>query len=119
VVRVLVVDDDEAFLYVVKKHLEASGYEVIPFLDWLGVLEVLESDERIDALVTDLRLPPGTPNGHSLGRMARRKRPQLKVVYMTAYEALLGEVRSAASTVVLKSDDSAAVVAALEHALAS
>ena len=115
--RLMVVEDDEVFAYLVERELRAAGHEVILFPDWHGVLEALESAVGIDVLVTDLRLPPGTPHGVSLGHMARSRRPTLKIVYMTAFADVAVEVREDIPDIVLKGSDGRAVVSAVEAAL--
>jgi DNA-binding NtrC family response regulator len=117
--RLMVVEDDEAFAYLVERQLRAAGHEVTLFPDWRGVLETLEGDEGIDVLVTDLRLPPGTPHGVSLGHMARLRRPLLKIVYMTAFADVLVEVREEVPDIVLKGLDGRAVVLAVEAILSA
>ena len=47
-------------------------------------LEVLEAERPIDLLITDIVMP-GSVNGIALSRMARLRRRDLKVVYLTGY----------------------------------
>jgi CheY-like chemotaxis protein len=115
--RLMVVEDDEAFAYVVERDLHAAGHHVTLFPDWHGVLELLEGEAVIDLLVTDLRLPPGTPNGVSLGNMARARRPLIKVVYMTAFPDVMVETQDILPNIVLKGSDARALVLAVEAAL--
>jgi CheY-like chemotaxis protein len=53
--------------------------------DYRGALETLESDQPVDVLVTDI-LMPDRIHGFALARMARMRRPELKVLYLTAYD---------------------------------
>jgi len=48
-------------------------------------LEVLEGDQPVDLLLTDVVMPDSV-NGVALSRMARLRRRDLKVLYMTGYE---------------------------------
>jgi DNA-binding NtrC family response regulator len=114
----MLVEDDEAFSYLVQRGIVAAGHEVSSFADGLGALTSLESGVEIDLLVTDLRLPSGTPNGVSLGQMASLRRPALKIVYMTAFADVAAAARDNAPKVVLKNDDGSKVLAAIESALA-
>ena len=50
----------------------------------LPALKVLQSDARIDLLITDVGLPGGM-NGRQLADAARTTRPDLKVLFITGY----------------------------------
>ena len=82
---ILVVDDDEAFCYVAAKVLRQAGYRVSVAPDHRLALEILDSAEPIDLLITDIVMP-GHVNGFALARMARMRRLDLKVLYMSGYE---------------------------------
>jgi CheY-like chemotaxis protein len=114
VARVLIVEDDEAFLYVVEKRLRAAGHETLAFHDWNLVLDLLERGEAIDVLLTDIKLPAGTPTGPQLARMALKRRPDLQVIYMTAFSELAAETRQTLPQVVLKDPEAASVFYAVQ-----
>jgi hypothetical protein len=83
--RVLCVDDDEATLYAMSRTLGEAGFEVRTAGNYFDALDVLDhSQEAIDVLVTDIVLNLG--NGFALARIARRHRPELKTVYVTAFD---------------------------------
>ena len=81
---VLIVEDDDAWRTALECELRRRGHSAIGFSDYMGVLELLETPIGVDTMLCDLRLPPGTPNGLSLSLMARRRRPGLRIVLMTA-----------------------------------
>jgi hypothetical protein len=110
---VLVVDGNHAFLDVVKIDLIAHAHDPGGFSDGIGLLELLETDFAVDAFVTELRFRAGAPNGHALARMARARRPGLKVVYVTASSELAAEVSGLLPDVILKSGCTNGIVAAL------
>jgi CheY-like chemotaxis protein len=114
VARVIIVEDDEAFRYVIEKRLKAAGHQTEAFPDWNLVLDLLERGEVIDVLLTDIRLPAGTPTGPQLARMALKRRPDLKVIYMTAFADLAAETRQSAPQVVLKDPEAASVFYAVQ-----
>ena len=80
---VLVVDDEAAVRMLVSETLEELGYAAIEAAESKAALRVLESDVRIDLLITDVGLPG--LNGRQVADAARVVRPQLKVLFMTGY----------------------------------
>ena len=81
---VLVVDDEPTVRMLVTEVLEDLGYTAIEAADSATGLSVLQSDVRIDLLITDVGLPGGM-NGRQLADVARSWRPQLKVLFITGY----------------------------------
>jgi CheY-like chemotaxis protein len=80
---VLVVEDETAVRGLVVDVLEELGYRAVEVADGLSGLRLLQSDMRIDLLVTDVGLPG--LNGRQLADAARQQRPDLKVMFMTGY----------------------------------
>jgi CheY-like chemotaxis protein len=83
---ILLVEDDKSLAYSLAKQLEVAGYTVRSVTSSMAALDVLDSDVKIDLVLADIVMPPGQPNGLALGRMARMKRLDIKVAYMTGYE---------------------------------
>jgi PAS domain S-box-containing protein len=81
---VLVIDDEAMVRMLIVDVLEDAGYIVIEAADSSGGLKILQSDARIDLLVTDVGLPGGM-NGRQLADAARVTRPGLKVLFVTGY----------------------------------
>ena len=81
---VLVVDDESTIRMLVADILEELGYTAIEAGDSAAGLKVLQSDVRIDLLVTDVGLPGGM-NGRQMADAARVGRPDLKVLFITGY----------------------------------
>ncbi|MER2268552.1 PAS domain S-box protein [Methylobacterium oxalidis] len=81
---VLVVDDEPTVRMLVTEVLEELGYAAIEAADAASGLKVLQSDARIDLLVTDVGLPGGM-NGRQMADAARVSRPELKVLFITGY----------------------------------
>lgn len=80
---VLVVEDEGAVRNLVSDLLSELGYHVLSAADGPSGLAVLQSDPRIDLLVTDVGLPG--LNGRQLADAARLGRPDLKILFMTGY----------------------------------
>jgi len=81
---VLVVDDEPTVRMLVTEVLEDLGYTAIEAADSAAGLKVLQSDVRIDLLVTDVGLPGGM-NGRQVADAGRAARPGLKVLFITGY----------------------------------
>jgi PAS domain S-box-containing protein len=81
---VLVVDDDPAVRMLVTEVLEDLGYAAVEAADGPSGLKVLQSDRRIDLLVSDVGLPGGM-NGRQVADAGRAVRPGLKVLFITGY----------------------------------
>ena len=58
--------------------------DVRPALDGVSALRLLETEPNISMLFTDVVLPGGM-NGRQLADEARRRQPELKVLYATGY----------------------------------
>jgi len=78
------VDDEPSVRMLVTEVLEDLGYTVIEATDGAAGLKVLQSNARIDLLVTDVGLPGGM-NGRQVADAARVTRPDLKVLFITGY----------------------------------
>lgn len=85
VARILLVDDEESFRYAAAKALEAAGFVVHVAPDYREALALLEGGAPIDLLVTDVIMPERV-HGFALARMARMRKMDLKVLYITAYD---------------------------------
>jgi hypothetical protein len=88
---VLIVDDEPSVRMLVTEVLEDLGYTAIEAADSVAGLKVLQSDVRIDLLVTDVGLPGGM-NGRQMADAGRERRPELRVLFITGYaeNAVLG-----------------------------
>ena len=81
---VLVVDDEPTVRMLVAEVLEGLGYLAIEAADGAAGLKVLQSDIRIDLLITDVGLPGGI-NGRQVADAGRAMRSGLKVLFITGY----------------------------------
>jgi PAS domain S-box-containing protein len=89
---VLVVEDEPTIRLLVTDVLEDLGYIAIEAADSPGGLRVLQSNARIDLLISDVGLPGGL-NGRQMAEAGRVTRPGLKVLFITGYaeNALLNQ----------------------------
>lgn len=93
---VMVVDDEPTIRMLVTDVLHDQGYTSIEAEDGPTALRVLQSDARVDLLITDVGLPGGM-NGRQLADAARVTRPELKVLFITGYaeNAIIGNAQLA------------------------
>ena len=82
---VLVVDDETTVRMLVTDVLQDLGYTALEAADGKGGIKLLNSDRRIDLLVTDVGLPGGM-NGRQLADFGRAARPRLKILFITGYD---------------------------------
>jgi CheY-like chemotaxis protein len=115
--HILLVDDDKIFGEAVGQTLRNAGFQVTIAADFRAALQVLEAAGRLDLLLADIVMPSGV-NGLALSRMARLRRPDLKVVYMTGY-SIPGVERQALGPILIKPIDDVTLINEVERALAA
>ncbi|WP_157961831.1 response regulator [Acuticoccus kandeliae] len=81
---ILLVEDDDAVRHYTRHALTSQGYAVIDAVSGPHALDVLESAERIDLLLTDLILPGGV-NGKQLADAVRAGRPNIPVLFTSGF----------------------------------
>ena len=80
---VLVVEDDEQVRMLAESILQDAGHETRSAATLTEAHAILESDEKIDALFVDVRLPDHHEAGLGLAEAATKTRPGLPVIYTT------------------------------------
>jgi CheY-like chemotaxis protein len=88
---ILYVEDDALVSLATTDLLEEAGYSLHAAPDAKRALAVLEEHPEIDLVVTDIGLPG--MDGHALAAEARRRRPDLKLLFLSGYDRsrLIGE----------------------------
>jgi CheY-like chemotaxis protein len=81
---ILVVEDDDAVRAYSTDALRDLGYRVLEAPNASAALEILDRQADVRLLFTDIGLP-GAMNGPQLRDEARRRRPNLKVLFTTGY----------------------------------
>jgi DNA-binding NtrC family response regulator len=79
---VLLVDDDEMLLAVLKALLMSEGYEVLTALDGNKAIGIVKAVD-LDLVISDIRMSP--MNGMELLRLIHQEKPNLPVIMLTAY----------------------------------
>jgi diguanylate cyclase (GGDEF)-like protein len=81
---ILVVDDEQDIRELIADWLGGHGYRVRVAACAADALRLIENDESIELLCTDIVMP-GDLNGFDLARRAEQIRPGMKLLYMSAY----------------------------------
>ena len=86
---VLLAEDDDAVREFVRAALEQSGYTVVAAADGRAAAELFAVDpDRFDLILTDVVMPHAV--GPELAARARRLRPAVPVLFMSAFPGGLG-----------------------------
>lgn len=80
---VLVVEDDPSVRLLVVQVLGELGYRAIETEGGRDATPILQSDQSIDLMISDVGLPG--LNGRQLAEIARESRPHLPILFMTGY----------------------------------
>jgi PAS domain S-box-containing protein len=80
---VLVIEDDSAVRLIISDVLRDLGYACIEASDGQSALPMLTSNTPLDLMITDVGLPG--LNGRQIAEIARRHRPELKILFVTGY----------------------------------
>lgn len=81
---VLIVEDNDLVLELVVEMMKDLGYDVLTAIDAHSALGILEHEDRIQLLFTDV-IMPDRMNGIDLARVACRQHPGLKVLLTSGY----------------------------------
>lgn len=84
-INIIVVDDEEVVLSLVRDALEDDGFSVETAKDPFTALDVIENQE-IDLVITDIRMPK--MDGIEMIRQVREKKPEITVIFTTGYANL-------------------------------
>jgi signal transduction histidine kinase len=93
--RLLVVEDDEALLRVIRDLLESLNYRVISAASGQAAIEIIDEGVSFDLMLSDVVMPGGM-GGFELARYLRARRPDTPIIYMSGYTGIarseMGEV---------------------------
>jgi DNA-binding NtrC family response regulator len=88
---ILLVDDEQDIVNSVKRWLKADGFSVYGFSNPLQALEYFRNNyDKIDLIISDIAMRK--LNGYELVKKIKSIRPEIKVVFMTAFETDLPEL---------------------------
>src|SRR6266446_292042 len=89
---ILFVEDDQEILDLWIPVLRQAGYEATPAVNADIAVILLEQGLPFRLLITDIVLP-GRLDGFALARRAKEIRPQIEIIYATAYPSV-ADIRS-------------------------
>ena len=91
---ILLIDDEPDVRSLIAEVLKQQGYLTLEAADGPGGMKLLQSNARIDLLITDVGLPGGM-NGRQVADAARVVRSSLRVLFITGYaeNAVVGNGR--------------------------
>ncbi len=100
---ILVVDDNTSMRQTAVAQLISLGYRTIEASDGATALAILEkTDERLDLMLSDVVMPGGL-DGFELERMARLRRPGIKILLTSGFPEKLPQInRTPASSDLLR-----------------
>jgi CheY-like chemotaxis protein len=81
---ILIVEDDVMVRRYVVSQVRGLGYRTLCAGDASEALAIIDTNEEIDLLLTDVMMP-GSINGRELAVEALNRRPSLKVLYTSGY----------------------------------
>ncbi|CUU06726.1 PAS domain S-box-containing protein [Candidatus Kryptobacter tengchongensis] len=79
---VLIVDDDESVLYLLKDVFSNLGYRIFPAENGKKALEYIDA-EKFDLVITDLALPD--VNGWEISKATKQKNDKIPVIILTGW----------------------------------
>ena len=94
---ILVVEDEEPLLQIMEEVLTNLGYQTLTAKSGRAAIEIAESGQPFDLLLTDIVMP-GNLNGFQIAQKMRESTPDLPVLYMSGYTGFssseMGEVKA-------------------------
>jgi CheY-like chemotaxis protein len=111
----LLVDDDESFLYTAQKSFARAGFDVVAANDAMKALDLVERLPALHCMVLDIVLPEGTPHGLALANMVRSRFPRAVPIFISGFDDAKRFVTR--GTVFTKPVDLTAVIAKLRETL--
>ena len=82
--KILLLEDDDGVRTAVSDLLVALGYEVTAAASTAEATPLIEGRQPFDLLLSDVVMP-GAPKPPELANLARLRRPELKVLFMSGY----------------------------------
>ena len=117
--KVLIVDDDKAFLQILAERMQNRGMEVSTAESAAEALKLLEK-ESYDAVLLDLMMPE--MGGIEALQIMRKKQPEIQVIFVTGHPSVSKGVEAmklGAMDFIPKPVDMSELTEKIQHAKAS
>jgi len=116
---ILLTDDDDAIRESLGELLESSGFKVLTANCVDAAIKVLESNDEIEAMISDLKMPG--KSGHDLLKYLNDVKREIPLIFLTGYatlESCQEAVRDGAFDYILKPiENKDKVILPLTHAV--
>lgn len=112
---ILVVDDNPDSVSTLAVLLEYAGYEAIPAHSAREAVDLLDGTERIDLVLSDIRMPD--VDGFDLLRVLRHRFPSLPIILMSGLPVTSDDVVPSGATILVKPFDAEALHEAIAQKL--
>lgn len=89
--KILIVDDEELFLQLIKDILDEEGIPVTATSDPADALDII-TNSTVDILITDIKMP--AISGIELAIKAKSRHPDAAIIFITGYSDLINGYRS-------------------------
>ncbi len=117
--KVLIVDDDKAFLQILAEHMQNLGMEVYTAESAAAALKMLEK-ESYDAVLLDLMMPE--MGGIEAFQIMSKKQPEIQVIFISGHPSVstgIEAVKIGAMDFIPKPVDMNDLTEKIKHAKAS
>ncbi len=85
---VLVVEDDADARATLAAMVTELGYRVVEAENGASALPILQQERPVDILLSDVIMPGGM-NGLDLAKAARKRRPDIRVLFVSGYDRMV------------------------------
>ena len=85
---VLVVEDDDDARATLAAMVTELGYRVLEAENGASALPILEQERPVNILLSDVIMPGGM-SGVDLARAARKRRPDIRVLFVSGYDRMV------------------------------
>ena len=79
--KILIVEDEATILLLVKSVLKHAGHDTLTASTLTEAQAILDSDQHLDLVVTDIQLGEGTEAGIQIGQIIAQSRAGTPVIY--------------------------------------
>lgn len=116
--RILVVDDEDGIRKALRIKLSKKGYEIIEAEDGIAATEILQSDQKFDMILSDVKMPK--MNGLELVEWIQEQEIIIPVVMLTGFidlDTAVAAMKSGAFDYLTKPVKGDALLAAIDKAI--